>query len=136
MNFWDSTLDASHSIANCKAVTSHQVLTIQSTVWLGPILNINETDGCQGLFPQCSLNVAPYLNFRLCSKGYQCNGRQSKPRCLKNSLGTIVYRFAQLRDQPSGRSLIPLVEALAIPAYDHYLEDALEPGIGLSVHVS
>ena len=31
---------------------------------------------------------------------------------------------------------MPLVEALAIPAYEHYLEDALEPGIGLSVHVS
>jgi hypothetical protein len=67
---------------------------------------------------------------------YQRNGRQSKPRSLRSSLGTIAYRFAQLRDQPSGRSLTPLVEALAIPAYDHYLEDALEPGIGLSVHVS
>ena len=67
---------------------------------------------------------------------YRRNGSQSKPRYLKSSLGTIPYRFAQLRDQPSGRSLMPLVEALAIPAYDHYLEDALEPGIGLSVHVS
>jgi hypothetical protein len=55
---------------------------------------------------------------------------------LKSSLGTIPYHFAQLRDQHSGRSLTPLVEALAIPAYDHYLEEALEPGIGLSVHVS
>jgi hypothetical protein len=67
---------------------------------------------------------------------YRRNGRQSKPRCLKSSLGTIAYRFAQLRDQYSGQSLTPLVEALAIPAYDHYLEEALEPGIGLSVHVS
>jgi hypothetical protein len=32
--------------------------------------------------------------------------------------------------------LTPLLEALAIPAYDHYLDEALEPGIGLSVHVS
>ena len=31
---------------------------------------------------------------------------------------------------------MPLAEALAIPAYDHYLEEALEPGIGLRVHVS
>jgi hypothetical protein len=31
---------------------------------------------------------------------------------------------------------MPLVDALAIPAFDHYLEEALEPGIGLSVHVS
>ena len=67
---------------------------------------------------------------------YQRNGRQSKPRSLRSSLGAIAYRFAQLRDQHSGRSSTPLVEALAIPAYDHYLEDALEPGIGLSVHVS
>jgi len=67
---------------------------------------------------------------------YRRNGSQSKPRSLKSSLGTILYRFAQLRDRHSGRSLTPLVEALAIPAYDHYLEEALEPGIGLSVHVS
>ena len=31
---------------------------------------------------------------------------------------------------------MPLVEALAIPAYEQYLEEALEPGIGLTVHVS
>ena len=51
---------------------------------------------------------------------YRRNGSQSKPRYLKSSLGTIPYRFAQVRDQQSGRSLMPLVEALAIPAYDHY----------------
>jgi len=67
---------------------------------------------------------------------YRRNGSQSKPRYLKSSLGSIAYRFAQLKDQQSGRSLMPLVEALAIPAYDHYLEEALEPGIGLTVHVS
>jgi len=69
-------------------------------------------------------------------KRYRRNGSQSKARYLKSSLGAIAYRFAQLRDQHSGRSLTPLVEALAIPAYDHYLDEALEPGIGLSVHVS
>lgn len=67
---------------------------------------------------------------------YRRNGSQSKPRYLKSSLGSIAYRFAQLKDQQSGRTLMPLVQALAIPAYDHYLEEALEPGIGLSVHVS
>jgi hypothetical protein len=67
---------------------------------------------------------------------YQRNGRQSKPRYLKSSLGTLPYRFAQLRDRQGRRSFMPLVEALAIPAYDHYLEEALEPGIGLTVHVS
>ena len=64
---------------------------------------------------------------------YRRNGSQSKARYLKSSLGSIVYRFAQLRDQHSGRSLMPLAEALAIPAYDHYLEEALEPGIGTLV---
>jgi hypothetical protein len=67
---------------------------------------------------------------------YRRNGRQSRPRYLKSSLGTIAYRFAQLRDRGSGRTLVPLVEALAIPAYDHYLEEALEAGMGLTVHVS
>ena len=67
---------------------------------------------------------------------YQRNGRQSKPRSLKCSLATIAYRFAQLRDRQSGRSVMPLVEALAIPAYEQYLDEALEPGIGLTVHVS
>jgi len=67
---------------------------------------------------------------------YRRNGSQSRRRYLKSSLGTIAYRFAQLRDRQSGRTLMPLVEALAIPAYDHYLEEALEPGMGLTVHVS
>jgi hypothetical protein len=67
---------------------------------------------------------------------YQRNGRQSRSRQLRCSLATIGYRFAQLRDRQSGRSLMPLVEALAIPAYEQYLEEVLEPGIGLTVHVS
>lgn len=67
---------------------------------------------------------------------YRRNGTQSKPRYLKSSLGSVVYRFAQLKDRESGRTLMPLAQALAIPAYDHYLAEALEPGIGLSVHVS
>jgi hypothetical protein len=70
------------------------------------------------------------------SERYRRNGTQSKPRLLKSTLGTIGYRFAQLRDRHSGRSLTPLVEALGIPAYDHYLEEALEPGIGLTMYVS
>jgi len=67
---------------------------------------------------------------------YRRNGYQSKPRHLRCSLGTIAYRFAQLIDQQEKRTLMPLVEALSIPAYDHYLEEAMEPAIGLSVHVS
>ena len=61
---------------------------------------------------------------------YQRNGHQSKPRNLKCSLATIAYRFAQIRDRQSGRSVMPLVEALAIPAYEQYLDEALEPASG------
>lgn len=67
---------------------------------------------------------------------YRRNGRQSKACKLRSSLGAVEYRFAQLRDEQSGRSVSPLVQALAIPAYAQYLEEALEPGIGLSMHVS
>lgn len=67
---------------------------------------------------------------------YRRNGSQTKPRSLKCSLATVAYRFAQLRDRQSGRSVMPLAQALAIPAYEQYLEEALEPGIGLTVHVS
>ena len=45
---------------------------------------------------------------------YRRNGTQSKPRSLKSSLGTVAYRFAQLKDRQSGHSLMPLVEALAV----------------------
>jgi len=67
---------------------------------------------------------------------YHRQGHQSKPRKLKSSLGTVSYRFAQLRDQQEGRTLRPLAEALSIPAYDHYLEETMEPSLGLSIHVS
>lgn len=67
---------------------------------------------------------------------YQRNGHQSKPRQLKSSLGTIPYRFTQVVDRKAGRTFMPLVKALAIPPHDHYLEEALEPSIGLAVHVS
>ncbi|MCK7513376.1 MAG: hypothetical protein MZV70_61310 [Desulfobacterales bacterium] len=46
------------------------------------------------------------------------------------------YRFAQLKDRKTGRSLTPLVKALSIPEQVRFLDEALEPGIGLCVHVS
>jgi hypothetical protein len=67
---------------------------------------------------------------------YRRNGYQSKPRRLKCSLGTIPYSFAQLLDQQEGKTFMPLAEALSIPAHDHYLEEAMEPAMGLAVHVS
>jgi len=67
---------------------------------------------------------------------YRRNGSQSKPRQLKSSLGPIRYRLAQMADRKTGKSFTPLVQALAIPAHDQYLEESLEPSLGLVVHVS
>lgn len=67
---------------------------------------------------------------------YRRNGHQSKPRRLKCSLGTISYRFAQVVDRQKGRSFRPLAETLSIPANEHYLEEALEAPMGLTIHVA
>jgi hypothetical protein len=67
---------------------------------------------------------------------YRRNGHQSKPRKFSCSLCDFSYRFAQLLDREKGRSLTPLVKALAIPEQVRFLEEALEPGIGLCAHVS
>lgn len=67
---------------------------------------------------------------------YRRNGHQSKPRRLKTSLGEVSYSLAQIRDLKTGRTLMPLVRALSLPAHDHYLEEALEPAVGLAIHVS
>jgi Uncharacterised protein family (UPF0236) len=90
-----------------------------------------------------AVNLMKALEERLINKilqehpgRYRRNGTQSKARYLKCSLGVIPYRFAQLVERANRRTKMPLAEALGIPAYDHYLEEALEPGIGLSVHVS
>jgi len=67
---------------------------------------------------------------------YRKNGHQSKPRKMRCSLCTFSYRFAQLLDRKTGRSFMPLAKALSIPAHIHFLEESLEPSIGLCMHVS
>jgi len=67
---------------------------------------------------------------------YCKNGHQSKPRKFSCSFCDFSYRFAQLKDRKTGRSLTPLVKALSIPEQVRFLEEALEPGIGLCAHVS
>ena len=67
---------------------------------------------------------------------YRRNGHQSKPRQFSCSLCDFSYRFAQLLDRRNGRSLTPLGKALSIPEQVRFLEEALEPGIGLCAHVS
>jgi len=67
---------------------------------------------------------------------YVYNGHQRNARRLYSSLGNFYYQFRQLKDSKDGRTFAPLPEILSLPAYDHYLDEALEPGIGLAVHVS
>ena len=69
---------------------------------------------------------------------YKRNGTQPTTRMLHSCLGPIGYRFAQLIDTRAEkkRYIVPLKDYLNIPAHQRYLDEALEPGIGLSVHVS
>ena len=67
---------------------------------------------------------------------YCRNGHQSKPRQFSCSMCDFSYRFAQLQDRKTGHRLTPLVKALSIPEQVRFLEEALEPGIGLCAHVS
>lgn len=67
---------------------------------------------------------------------YRKNGHQSKPRKMSCSLCTFSYRFAQLKDRKAGKTFMPLTKALSIPGHVHFLEESLEPSIGLCTHVS
>ena len=67
---------------------------------------------------------------------YRKNGHQSKPRKFSCSLCDFSYRFAQMMDRRNVCSLTPLVKALSIPEQVRFLDEALEPGIGLCAHVS
>ncbi len=67
---------------------------------------------------------------------YRKNGHQSKARTMSCSLCSFSYRFAQVLDRKRGKSFMPLATALSIPAHVQFLEEALEPSIGLCTHVS
>lgn len=67
---------------------------------------------------------------------YVYNGHQRNARRLYSSLGEFSYRFRQLKDSKERGTFAPLPKVLSLPANDHYLDDALEPGIGLAVHTS
>lgn len=63
------------------------------------------------------------------------NGRQ-RERTLKTSFGDLKYSFAQVRDNRTGQTIVPLREKLKIPKYKRYLNESLEPALGLSIHLS
>jgi len=62
-------------------------------------------------------------------------GRQ-RARTLRTSFGQFKYSFAKLKNMDTRQILIPLREALQIPKYRQYQNEAMEPAIGLSVHLS
>lgn len=66
---------------------------------------------------------------------YSLNGHQ-RERTLKTSFGDLKYSFVQLKDNRTNKTLVPLIERLAIPKYKRYLDESLEPAIGLAVHLS
>lgn len=67
---------------------------------------------------------------------YRKNGHQREPRKMSCSFCKFAYRFAQVKDLKTGKTFMPLSKALSIPAHVHYLEESLEPSIGLCTHVS
>jgi hypothetical protein len=66
---------------------------------------------------------------------YVRNGHQ-RARTLKTSLGSLNYAFAQVKDNRTNKTLVPLREALKIPRYIRYQNESMEPAIGLAVHLS
>lgn len=66
---------------------------------------------------------------------YSLNGRL-RERTLKTSFGDFKYSFAQLRDHNLHKTVVPLRDKLQIPRYKRYLNECMEPAIGLAVHLS
>jgi len=66
---------------------------------------------------------------------YIRNGRQ-RARTLKTSFGSLQYRFAQIKDQHTDTTIVPLREALKIPKYRRYQDESMESAVGLAVHLS
>jgi len=66
---------------------------------------------------------------------YSLNGRQ-RERTLKTSFGDLKYQFIQLRNHHTHKTIVPLREKLMIPKYKRYLNESMEPAVGLAVHLS
>lgn len=67
---------------------------------------------------------------------YIRNGRQSKARQLKTSLGLFRYYPAQLYDTVAKKNVVPLRLSGFLPKNGQYMEEAMEGGIGSAVHLS
>ena len=70
------------------------------------------------------------------SERYQKNGYQSTKRKMKTFYGTVRYRPRQLIDRHTGKKVYPLPQSLNWLPYRQYQPGALEPGVGLAMHLS
>ena len=66
---------------------------------------------------------------------YSLNGRQ-RERTLKTSFGNLKYQFIQLRNYKTHKTIVPLRDKLMIPKYKRYMNESMEPAVGLAVHLS
>ncbi len=67
---------------------------------------------------------------------YIRNGRQSKSRQLRTSLGLFRYRSMQLYDKMENKTVVPLRLSGFLPKNRQYTDEAMEGGIGSAVHLS
>lgn len=67
---------------------------------------------------------------------YIRNGRQSKSRQLRTSLGLFRYHPVQLYDKVEKKTVVPLRLNGFLPKNRQYTDEAMEGGIGSAVHLS
>lgn len=67
---------------------------------------------------------------------YRKNGHQSTSRQIKTFFGTVFYRLRQMIDTHTGQTIFPLAQTLDLLPYRRYQPGALEPGVGLVMHLS
>jgi hypothetical protein len=67
---------------------------------------------------------------------YRKNGHQSTSRQMKTFFGTVGYRLRQMRDLRTSKAIFPLAQTLDLLPYRRYQPGALEPGVGLVMHLS
>ena len=55
---------------------------------------------------------------------------------MKTFFGTVRYRLRQMIDSQTSKAIFPLAQTLALLPYRRYQPGALEPGVGLVMHLS
>jgi len=67
---------------------------------------------------------------------YVLNGHQRKARKLITHFGVFYYRMAQMRNKDTGKVIVPLAKEIKLLPYKQYQGEAMEAGVGLSIHLS